>query len=83
MDLFDLIQWPAMALTVLASWQVGSTRASRRWVGFWVFLVSNAAWAVWAWYARAWALLTLQVALALMNVRGMRKADSPPRGDAR
>jgi hypothetical protein len=77
-EFYEWIQWPAMALTVLASWQVGSSRRSRRWAGFWVFLASNAAWAAWAWNARAWALLTLQVALALMNVRGMRKADDPP-----
>jgi hypothetical protein len=71
----DVIQWPAMAVTVLASWLVGSRRESRRAWGFWVFFVSNALWIVWAWHVQAWALVFLQLSLAAMNVRGVRKND--------
>ncbi len=70
------LQWPAMAVTIAAAWLVGSTQRGRRCTGFWLFLLSNAMWVAWGWHARAWALVTLQVALALMNVRGMTKSES-------
>ena len=69
----DLIQWPAMVVTVLASWYVGSRREERRGVGFWLFLVSNVLWVVWGVYAHAYALVVLQVCLAAMNIRGAKK----------
>lgn len=71
----DLLQWPAMLVTIGATWLVGSKRPSRRSVGFWIFLVSNALWIVWGWHDGAWALVGLQLALALLNVRGVRKND--------
>ena len=73
--MLDLIQWPAMAVTVLAAWLTGSEREKRRAAGFWVFLASNVLWVIWGVHDGAWALVTLQVALALMNVRGARKQD--------
>jgi hypothetical protein len=39
-------------------------------VGFWLFLLSNVLWVVWGIHARAYALIALQVCLAVMNVRG-------------
>lgn len=72
MDL-HLLQWPAMVVTLIASWLVGSTRESRRNIGFWVFLLSNALWIVWGWHAAAVGLVVLQVGLAAMNIRGMFK----------
>ena len=75
MDLdLDLLQWPAMAVTVLASWLVASTHKGRRNAGFWVFLVSNAMWVAWGFYANAPALLALQFCLAAMNIRGAMKS---------
>ena len=62
-----------MAVTIFASRLIASTQEKRRDVGFWVFLVSNAAWAVWGWHTQAWALISLQFALAAMNVRGAMK----------
>jgi len=73
--LLDALQWPAMLVTIAASWLVGSTHAGRRRAGFWIFLLSNALWIAWGWHAQAYALVSLQVALALMNARGMTKAD--------
>jgi hypothetical protein len=67
------LQWPAMAASVLAAWLVASTHARRREIGFWVFLASNVLWVVWGLHDDAWALIALQVALAIMNVRGVRK----------
>ena len=64
MDFLDLLQWPAMAVTVLAAWLIASQAKRRRQVGFWCFLVSNALWIAWGWHDGAYALIVLQVALA-------------------
>ena len=77
MDWLDLVQWPAMAVTVLAAWLVASTQEHRREIGFCVFLASNALWIAWGWHAGAWALIVLQLSLAGLNIRGAKKA-SPP-----
>lgn len=74
-SLLDLLQWPAMVASILAAWLVASTRAQRRNIGFWVFLGSNVLWTAWGWHTQAWALIVLQVTLALMNVRGLRKTE--------
>ena len=73
-DLMDAIQWPAMVVTVGASWLVGSTHRRRRLIGFWTFLASNALWVAWGLHGAAPALVVLQLCLAVMNVRGMVKA---------
>lgn len=73
MDYLDLVQWPAMVLTVVAAWLVASTTKRRRAFGFWCFLVSNVLWVVWGWHASAHALIVLQFALAAMNIRGALK----------
>jgi hypothetical protein len=80
MDGFDLLQWPAMAVTVWAAWLVASSVKRRRLLGFWIFLLSNLLWVVWGLHARAWALVVLQLFLAAMNIRGARKAE--PAGGA-
>jgi len=82
MRLPDWIQWPAMAVTVLAAWYVASTQSQRRRRGFWLYLLGNLLWIVWGLQARAYALITLQVCLAALNIRGERKA-SHIRSDAR
>jgi hypothetical protein len=80
MDYIDLTQWPAMALTAVAAWLVGSRSALKRNVGFWIFLISNALWIVWGWHAQAYALILLQVCLALLNIRGAQKNDPAEAG---
>ena len=75
MDWIDLVQWPAMLVTVLASWLVASTQKARRNAGFWTFLLSNVLWVVWGWHAQANALIGLQFCLAAMNLRGARKSE--------
>jgi hypothetical protein len=80
MDYIDLTQWPAMALTAVAAWMVGSRSAVKRNVGFWIFLVSNVLWIVWGWHVRAYALILLQVCLALLNIRGAQKNDPAEAG---
>lgn len=75
MELLDWVQWPAMAVTVAAAWFVAAESKARRRIGFWLFLASNVLWIIWGVHAGAYALITLQVALAAMNIRGAEKAD--------
>lgn len=72
-DYLDLIQWPAMAVTVLAAWLVASLRPQRREIGFWFFLLSNVLWIIWGLHDDAYALIALQLALAALNIRGAYK----------
>lgn len=74
MEPLDLLQWPAMATTLIAAWLVASTSARRRKHGFYWFSASNGLWAVWGLYAGAYALVLMQLGLFALNVRGMVKA---------
>ena len=76
MSWLDALQWPAMVVTVIAAWLIGSHRKIRRMIGFWCFLLSNVLWIVWGWHDRAWAMVTLQVILAGMNIRGVNKNET-------
>ena len=76
MDKLDLIQWPAMVLTLAAAWCVASNSKGKRGVGFWLFLVSNVLWVIWGFQARAYALIFLQIGLAALNIRGAKKSES-------
>ena len=73
-DLVDIL--PCQGEPVVAAWLVASAHRRRRKVGFWVFLASNLLWIAWAWQVRAWALIVLQVGLAAMNIRGVRRNDA-------
>ena len=75
MDGLNLLQWPAMLVTLSASWLVGSRGALRRKAGFWLFLLSNALWIAWGWHTGAYALIALQVGLAAINGRGISKTE--------
>lgn len=74
-DYIDMLQWPAMVVTITAAWLVASKSRRKRTFGFWVFLASNMLWAVWGWHSGAYALIVLQIALAVMNARGVYKND--------
>ena len=77
MDWIDVIQWPAMAVTVLAAWLIASQRKFKRNWAFWLFLLSNVLWIIWGVYDRAYALIFLQVCLAGLNIRGAMKNSAP------
>lgn len=70
---WDFMQWPAMAVTVFASWLLTSTTKRRRFAGFVCFLVSNVLWVLWAVPAGVYAVVLLQICLALLNMRGLQK----------
>ena len=71
--LLDLVQWPAMAVTLFAAWLVASLSKRRRSAGFWCFIVSNVLWVLWGWHDGAWALIALQAGLFALNLRGAWK----------
>ena len=75
MDHLDLLQWPAMALTILASWLVASEQRHKRGWGFWLFIASNVVWVAWGLSAHAPALVAMQFCLAAMNIRGAFKVE--------
>ena len=62
-----------MIVTVVAAWLITSQDKRKRKIGFWCFLLSNCLWVVWGWHARAYALIALQIALVIMNIRGAYK----------
>lgn len=76
----DWLQWPAMVVTVVAAWLVGSRSKRRRSIAFWTFLASNAMWIAWGWQAHAWALIALQFFLAALNIRGALKNEPEDNG---
>lgn len=71
--ILDLLQWPAMVVTLAAAWLVASKHRVRRHWGFWLFVLSNALWIAWGWPNRSYGLMVLQAGLFVMNVRGMRE----------
>ncbi|HET7060907.1 MAG TPA: hypothetical protein VFI43_01875 [Nitrosospira sp.] len=71
----SLLQWPAMAVNVLSVWLLTSQARRTRHVGFSLSLISNVLWIIWGLHIQAFAVLVLQVALAALNIRGVRKTD--------
>ena len=65
-----------MAASILAAWLVASSQEQKRGWGFWIFLLSNALWVIWGVHDHAYALIVLQVGLAAMNIRGVKKTQS-------
>lgn len=65
-----------MAVTLLSAWLVASQSKGRRQWGFWLFLLSNALWIAWGWFAHAYALIALQFGLAILNTRGVAKNET-------
>ena len=76
MDYLNFLQWPAMIVTVVSAWLVASQSKRKREIGFWCFLFSNVLWIIWGLYDRAYALIALQIALAVLNVRGAYKNEN-------
>ncbi len=69
----SVLQWPAMLASVIAAWLVASSNERKRSWGFWIFLASNVLWVAWGIHAKAYALILLQVCLAGLNIRGVKK----------
>ena len=69
-EILNFLQWPAMATTLLSAWLVASQSKQKRGLGFWIFIVSNILWVFWGWHDGAYALITMQIGLLLLNIRG-------------
>lgn len=78
MDYLQLLQWPAMVVTVVVACLIASQAKPKREIGFWCFLLSNALWGIWGRRAGAYALIVLQIALAILNIRGAYKNEPVP-----
>ena len=74
MDYIDLLQWPAMVVTIVAAWLVASQSKRKSTIGFWVFLASNVLWSVWGWH-RAPTRSSCSSSRSRMNVRGVYRND--------
>ena len=72
-EMLNLIQWPAMATTLLSAWLVASQSKHKRGLGFWIFILSNILWVLWGWHDGAMALIAMQIGLLLLNIRGAFK----------
>ena len=79
--LLNAVQWPARAITLLATWLVASSSERRRGWGFWCFIASNVLWVVWGLHAGAHALIALQFGLLVLNLRGAKKSERASAGD--
>lgn len=64
-----------MVASIVAAWLVASSREDKRGWGFWIFLLSNVLWIAWGVHAKAYALIALQVCLAALNIRGVKKTN--------
>lgn len=67
-----------MIVTIVAAWLIASQSQRKRKFGFWCFLLSNSLWFVWGWHDGAYALMVLQIALAILNIRGASKNEPEP-----
>lgn len=68
-----LLEWPAMALTLISTWLVATETAWKKILAFICFMLSNALWVLWGWHTQAYALILMQVGLLFLNLRGIRK----------
>ncbi|WP_301103287.1 hypothetical protein [Propionivibrio sp.] len=80
MSYLNQLQWPAMSVTVVAAWLIASQSKRKREFGFWCFLLGNVLWVSWGWLDHAYALIVLQIALAILNIRGACK--NQPKSEA-
>ena len=81
-DLLNVVQWPAMVITLTAAWLVASRSKHNRRFGFWCFIASNICWIIWAWFEHAYALIVMQLGLFAINVRGAKKNQRERRTEA-
>jgi hypothetical protein len=80
-DYIDLLQWPAMVVTLMGAWWLASQKPGRRMIGFLLMVTSNVLWMIWGWSDEAWALVVLQVCLMATNVRGIVKNEHQAHAD--
>lgn len=65
-----------MVINILSVWMLTSQSKGKRHAGFLLSLLSNLLWVIWGWHVQAFAVLGLQIALAALNIHGVRKTES-------
>lgn len=69
----NFLQWPAMLATLISTWLVASQNKLYRRIGFWIFILSNILWVMWAIQIKSYAVILMQIGLLLLNLRGLYK----------
>lgn len=69
--MFDFMQWPASFFSILGSWFISNDSVRQRWWGFFLFLLANFCWIIWAIPASAWAVVLTQILYVVLSIRGM------------
>ena len=72
-EIFALLEWPAMAVTLAAAYWMGSKDANKRVIAFCMLIVGNLMWIAWGWGEDARALIALNIGLLALNIRGIIK----------
>ena len=72
-EYFAYLEWPAMAISLAAAWWLGSKKAEKRIIAFWLLIAGNLMWIAWGWGEAAWALIALNMGLMGLNVRAILK----------
>ena len=72
-EILSSLEWPAMAVSLVAAWLIASRSASKRIVAFWLLILGNVMWIGWGWGDGAYALIALNAGLLALNVRGILK----------
>lgn len=71
--LLALLEWPAMAISLVAAWLMASRQPEKRIIAFWLLILGNVLWIAWGWGDQAWALIALNAGLLALNGRGIIK----------
>jgi hypothetical protein len=79
MDIVDLLQWPAMVITVIAAWLVGSASRASAPSASGASSRATCLWVVWGLHDHAYALVALQFFLAAINARGSTRTSEARR----
>ena len=72
-EFFSYLEWPAMAVSLVSAWWMGSKKTEKRIFAFCLLIAGNLMWIAWGWDDEAWALIALNVGLMALNVRGIIK----------
>lgn len=75
-DWLDWMEWPAMAITLLAAWLIASKDPHKRVLAFVLLIIGNLLWIGWGWRDTAWALIALNIGLMGLNIRGILKNET-------
>ena len=72
-DMLALLEWPAMAISLVAAYLLGSIHTTKRIVAFVMLIIGNLMWIGWGWGDGAKALIALNVGLMVLNIRAIMK----------